>query len=221
MAAAPAQARTAMRATGRIPDLICAGHVHDYQRHTRDGAAVGATGPVTYVVAGHGGYPNLHSLDLDVVGLTLPAPFPGMPDVTINAADATHHGYTRVRVTRTHICLQGRARAGQRFGARVRTWASPTATHPSRASSVPRAAGDTRSQPPTVRPRISIGATPGLSSSSGTSAGGHRTISPPPPLAATAMCPATRKARPPNMACSSQVAAPSSAARTRSASASS
>lgn len=96
----------AMRATGRIPELICAGHVHDYQRHTRDAAAVGGTGTITYVVAGHGGYHNLHALAPDVAGLALPAPFPGMSGVTIDAADASHYGYTRVRATRSEVTLE-------------------------------------------------------------------------------------------------------------------
>jgi acid phosphatase type 7 len=43
---------------GRTPDLILSGHVHDYQRftHTINGKQV------PYVVAGNGGYHNLHRL---------------------------------------------------------------------------------------------------------------------------------------------------------------
>jgi hypothetical protein len=42
----------------RTPDLILSGHVHDYQRftHTIKGK------PVPYIVAGNGGYHNLHRL---------------------------------------------------------------------------------------------------------------------------------------------------------------
>jgi len=48
---------TAAAAAGRWPDLVLSGHVHDYQRFTRtvDGKTV------VYVVAGAGGYHNLHS----------------------------------------------------------------------------------------------------------------------------------------------------------------
>ena len=96
----------AMTSSKRIPDLIAAGHVHDYQRHTRNAAAVGGTGHITYVVAGNGGYHNLHTLATDVSALTLPAPFPGMSGVTIEAADDRHYGYTRVQVTPTTLSLQ-------------------------------------------------------------------------------------------------------------------
>lgn len=48
---------TAAAAAGRWPDLVLSGHVHDYQRFTRtvDGREI------VYVVAGAGGYHNLHS----------------------------------------------------------------------------------------------------------------------------------------------------------------
>jgi hypothetical protein len=44
--------------SGRVPDMILSGHVHDYQRFTRtiDGKAV------PYIVSGNGGYHNLHKL---------------------------------------------------------------------------------------------------------------------------------------------------------------
>lgn len=96
----------AMTASKRIPDMICAGHVHGYQRHSRDASAVGGSGTIPYLVAGHGGYHNLHALASDVAGLALPAPFPNMAGVTIEAADDSHYGYTRVQVTRTALSLQ-------------------------------------------------------------------------------------------------------------------
>jgi metallophosphoesterase superfamily enzyme len=47
--------------SGRTPDLILSGHVHDYQRFAR---AVGGD-QVPYIVSGNGGYPNLHKLAKD------------------------------------------------------------------------------------------------------------------------------------------------------------
>jgi acid phosphatase type 7 len=50
---------TAFHASGRTPDLVLSGHVHDYQRFTRtmtDGTVL------PYVVSGNGGYYNLHKL---------------------------------------------------------------------------------------------------------------------------------------------------------------
>jgi len=48
--------QTAMQGSGVTPDLVLAGHVHNYQRFTRKAGAKEST----YVVAGAGGYHNLH-----------------------------------------------------------------------------------------------------------------------------------------------------------------
>ena len=51
---------TAFQGSGRTPDLVLSGHVHDYQRFTRtmpDGVTT-----VPYIVIGNGGYHNLHKL---------------------------------------------------------------------------------------------------------------------------------------------------------------
>ena len=51
---------TAFHASGRVPDLVLSGHVHDYQRFTRtmpDGST-----KLPYVVIGNSGYHNLHKL---------------------------------------------------------------------------------------------------------------------------------------------------------------
>lgn len=95
----------AMKSTGRYPDLICAGHVHDYQRHTRAATVVGGTGDLTYLVAGGGGYRNLHTIAADVKGLSLPAPFPSLPGVTVHAADDQHYGYTRICATAATVSV--------------------------------------------------------------------------------------------------------------------
>jgi len=49
----------AFQSSQRTPDLVITGHVHDYQRFTRT-MADGRTLP--YIVAGNGGYHNLHKL---------------------------------------------------------------------------------------------------------------------------------------------------------------
>lgn len=81
--------------SGRIPDIIFAGHVHNYQRftRTRDGR------DVPYIVAGAGGYHNLHHV-VKVNGQKI------VPPVQIGGADATlesyvdsRHGFLRVEVT--------------------------------------------------------------------------------------------------------------------------
>lgn len=49
----------AIRDTGRVPNLVLAGHVHDYQR-IEMGIAPG--GPTPFLVVGNGGYHNLHQI---------------------------------------------------------------------------------------------------------------------------------------------------------------
>jgi hypothetical protein len=50
----------AFQASGRTPDLVLSGHVHDYQRFTR--TMPDGTTELPYVVIGNGGYHNLHKL---------------------------------------------------------------------------------------------------------------------------------------------------------------
>lgn len=50
---------SAIRDTGRVPNLVLAGHVHDYQRIEKAIAPHGAT---PFIVAGNGGYHNLHGI---------------------------------------------------------------------------------------------------------------------------------------------------------------
>jgi acid phosphatase type 7 len=49
----------AIRDTGRVPNLVLAGHVHDYQRIEKQIAPHGAT---PFIVCGNGGYHNLHKI---------------------------------------------------------------------------------------------------------------------------------------------------------------
>jgi acid phosphatase type 7 len=75
----------AFTSSGRTPDLVITGHVHDYQRFTRTMAG-GKTVP--YIVAGNGGYHNLHKL--------APGATPGeelSAGVVFEAGDATNWGF--------------------------------------------------------------------------------------------------------------------------------
>ena len=49
----------AIRDTGRVPNLVLSGHVHDYQRIEQD---VAPDGPTPFIVCGNGGYHNLHKI---------------------------------------------------------------------------------------------------------------------------------------------------------------
>lgn len=77
---------------GRAPDAVFSGHAHLYERFTR---SVGGR-EVPYVVAGAGGFPDLHRL-ADGVG-RLPAHFPGVPGVRLDAVEDRTHGFLTVTV---------------------------------------------------------------------------------------------------------------------------
>jgi hypothetical protein len=49
----------AIRDTGRVPNLVLTGHVHDYQRIEQ---TIAPGGPTPFIVTGNGGYHNLHAV---------------------------------------------------------------------------------------------------------------------------------------------------------------
>ena len=49
----------AIRDTGRVPNLVLTGHVHDYQRIEQK---IADDGPTPFLVTGNGGYHNLHKI---------------------------------------------------------------------------------------------------------------------------------------------------------------
>jgi acid phosphatase type 7 len=49
----------AIRDTGRVPNLVLAGHVHDYQRIEK---TIAPDSPTPFIVSGNGGYHNLHQI---------------------------------------------------------------------------------------------------------------------------------------------------------------
>jgi acid phosphatase type 7 len=75
---------------GRAPDAVFAGHAHNYQRFERRRA--GRTTP--YVVAGAGGFHELHSLGHGITGL--PASFEGLDGVTLEAFQDVTYGFMTV-----------------------------------------------------------------------------------------------------------------------------
>ncbi|HLW91279.1 MAG TPA: metallophosphoesterase [Roseiarcus sp.] len=50
---------SAIRDTGRVPNLVLSGHVHDYQRIEQ---TIAPDGPTPFIVTGNGGYHNLHAV---------------------------------------------------------------------------------------------------------------------------------------------------------------
>jgi hypothetical protein len=89
----------ATKAAGRHPDMIVAGHVHDYQRLTKDHG----DGTITpYLVTGAGGYSNLHHIR-KVNGKTMKTPVQftdkNNDTVTLDAFNDDHHGFLHIEVT--------------------------------------------------------------------------------------------------------------------------
>jgi hypothetical protein len=80
----------AFTASGRTPDLVLNGHVHNYQRFIR---TLDAT-TLPYIVIGNGGYHNLHHL---AKGAT--AGEHVTPDVVFEFGDAKHWGFLELTIT--------------------------------------------------------------------------------------------------------------------------
>ena len=91
----------AFTASARLPDLVLSGHVHNYQRFSRP-LENGET--LTYIVAGAGGYPNLHTL-AKVGGAPPPVPWtdPLSGWTLANYSQEHRHGFLRLTVTKTSI----------------------------------------------------------------------------------------------------------------------
>jgi hypothetical protein len=91
--------KEACASAGREPEMVLAGHVHNYQRitHTR---ADGTQTP--HLVTGAGGYPNLHSM-IKVSGqrMVTPAQFDDSEGdhATVEKYSDDHHGFMRIEVT--------------------------------------------------------------------------------------------------------------------------
>jgi acid phosphatase type 7 len=93
---------TAFQATGRYPNLVLSGHVHNYQRFTN--VVQGPKGPlqIPYVVAGAGGYTKLSSMQT-VNGAPPKVPMALGNGLTLVQYDATNFGFLRLAVSKTHI----------------------------------------------------------------------------------------------------------------------
>ncbi len=88
----------ASTAAGRAPDMVVAGHVHNYQRMSRTDAA-GNVQP--FLVTGAGGYHNLHHVQ-KVAGKAMIPPVildrSGGKTVTLEAYLDDHHGFLEVTI---------------------------------------------------------------------------------------------------------------------------
>lgn len=85
--------------SGRTPDLVLAGHVHNYQRFTRTLAQDGGTWQLPYIVAGSGGYWHLHTMAPDAKAAPLPWTLPTHDDVQLDAWVDDRHGFLQLTAT--------------------------------------------------------------------------------------------------------------------------
>jgi len=95
----------AAAASGRIPDAVLSGHVHNYQRFSR----VITKHKVPYIVAGDGGYANdsrsLHKLRKALQGK--PAPMKTtLPDVILESYPDSEPGFLRITVDKKRIVFE-------------------------------------------------------------------------------------------------------------------
>ena len=90
---------TSAQQAGRYPDMVFAGHVHNYQRISKD---MGDGTEIPYIVAGAGGYHNLHAImKVDGEKLIAPTVFQDKEgdSVTLEKYSDDNHGFLRLEVT--------------------------------------------------------------------------------------------------------------------------
>jgi acid phosphatase type 7 len=91
--------RACHAASGRTPDLVLTGHVHNYQRFT----GTLADKDVPFIVAGAGGYnPRLHTLSKAFHSASLPVEMTGS-DGRLESFCDDLHGYLKITVTKDRI----------------------------------------------------------------------------------------------------------------------
>jgi hypothetical protein len=87
--------QNAINDTRRVPNLVLTGHVHNYQRIEK--SVADGEPPTPFLVAGHGGYHNMHRLNADV----------GFTDqetgATLLFGDDKRHGYLTLTLTKDKI----------------------------------------------------------------------------------------------------------------------
>ena len=93
----------AIQQTRRVPDLVLAGHVHNYQRFTRDYNLNGREYQIPYLVVGAGGYFHLHHEQL-LDGKMVPFGHSFAEErVRLERYCDDRHGFLRLEVTPSEI----------------------------------------------------------------------------------------------------------------------
>ncbi len=96
---------TATKNAKRQPHIVFSAHVHNYQRFTVADAK--GRGVTPFIVAGAGGYHNLHKIArIDGQPLITPYRDAAMPGVTLNSYFDDRFGFLRVSVSKTEIAVR-------------------------------------------------------------------------------------------------------------------
>jgi len=93
---------------GVWPHAVFSGHVHNYQRFTRNLQVNGKTHAIPYLIAGAGGYANtpaqMHKMQRDANNDPVPCPLPTTtPGVELRGYNENAPGFLRVTVTPTTL----------------------------------------------------------------------------------------------------------------------
>jgi hypothetical protein len=107
------------KASGRYPNLVLSGHVHNYQRFTSVVQGPKGQLQIPYVVAGAGGYTNLGKMQ-KVNGAVPKAPVALGNGLTLVQYDDTNFGFLRIEISKTQI-------VGTYFSAPYSSGATPAA----------------------------------------------------------------------------------------------
>jgi hypothetical protein len=93
---------SSFKSTGRYPNLILSGHVHNYQRFTNVVNGPNGKLQIPYVVAGAGGYTKLGTLHtVNGAPPTVPLALPN--GLTLEQYDQQNFGFLRFEVSKTQI----------------------------------------------------------------------------------------------------------------------
>ena len=87
--------------SGRLPDIVFSGHVHNYQRFTRQLDYDGKKYELPYIVVGTGGHSKLHRMQKHGDGDQIETPFkvPDRDDLVLEQYCDHKYGFTRVHLT--------------------------------------------------------------------------------------------------------------------------
>lgn len=93
----------AFKESGRLADLVLTGHVHNYQRFTRQFEGW----DIPYIVAGSGWYHNLHRLNpFYGENVVVPYKMPNVDNLTLESYLCGPFGFTSINVTEYTITGQ-------------------------------------------------------------------------------------------------------------------